>query len=142
MTDRQKAFRKSLIKDIHCTQQYKVMKENDAWQTTLHAWYGVDSSTLLSIDELKNLLAVLNLDNVKPKQSPRGRPVANTKAGMATALQIKAIESAWISKSREKTPLARVKFMSLVLKREVLFLPELTKAEATKVLTAMNRMVV
>jgi hypothetical protein len=118
------------------------MKENDAWQTTLMAWYEVDSSTLLSIDELNNLLAVLNGEGVKPKQTLRGRPVVSAKSGMATASQIKAIESAWINNSREKTTLARVKFMAKVIKREVLFLPELTKAEATKVLTAMNRMVV
>jgi hypothetical protein len=142
MTEKQKAFRKSLIKSIHCALQYRVMKENDAWQTTLMAWYGVDSSALLSIDELNNLLAILNGESVKPKQTLRGRPAISTKSGMATASQIKAIESAWINNSREKTSLARVKFMAKVINREVLFLPELTKSEATKALTAMNRMVV
>jgi hypothetical protein len=139
MTEKQKAFRKSLIKDIHCTQQYRLMKDDDAWASTLHEWYGVQSSTELSIAELKNLLDVLNGDAKLVVKSTAFRPKAKGDNTSITALQKNAIESQWQARSREKTPLALVKFMTRVLKREVHFVASLTKSEATKVLTAINR---
>jgi hypothetical protein len=140
MTARQQAYRKSLIKQIHCTQAHKRMKDDDAWASTLQEWYGVQSSTELSIAELKNLLDVLNGDAKLVVKSTAFRPKAKGDNTSMTALQKNAIESQWQARSREKTPLALAKFMTRGLKREVLFLNALTKTEATKVLTAINRL--
>lgn len=135
MTEKQKAFRKDLIKRIHCTPAYARMRDDDAWASTLHEWYGVESSTKLSIDGLKNLLAVLR-GEAKPKPDTGIKTAPNS----LTALQKTAIENQWQRLSREKTPLALAKFCSKVTKREVHFINTLSKAEATKVLTALSRL--
>lgn len=81
MTERQKSLRKNLLARIHTNSHYKDLKENDAWEMWLELRFGVSSSALLSISELKNALDMLiNGDFKECEPDILGRNlVANTK---------------------------------------------------------------
>lgn len=142
MTDKQKRFRVQLLKMVHTNEMYKNLKRVEAWEDFLYVRFRVESSSELSIDELKVLVDVLNggEDKLGLEADNVGRAMLKDKPNMITTKQILSIESLWEQKARDKTPKALRNFIKIVTKTFPLHLNTLTKAEATKVITALGRL--
>ncbi|MCI6989415.1 MAG: DUF1018 domain-containing protein [Campylobacter sp.] len=74
MTEKQRVLRNNLLKRIHLNSEYKLLRENDAWEMWLEIRFGVSSSANLSINELKLALDMLiNGDFKKSEPDILGR---------------------------------------------------------------------
>ena len=90
--------------------------------------FGVESSTKLTIDELKILLDFCN------------RKVSDIPVSKATEAQLHKINTLWLEKAKNKSIEAMCSFGSKIAKRQVGFINELRKDEATKVIVALENM--
>ena len=90
--------------------------------------FGVDSTTKLTIDELKLLLDFWN------------RNVSDIPVSKATEAQLHKINTLWLEKAKNKSIEAMCSFASKIAKRQVGFINELRKDEATKVIVALEKM--
>lgn len=73
MTNKQKAYRNSLLSKIHTHSKYKEIKGLGAWGEYIKNRFGVESSASLSIEELVLLLESLNGGEFKQSQDLKGR---------------------------------------------------------------------
>jgi hypothetical protein len=87
--------------------------------------FGVDSTIKITIDELKLLLDFC-IRNV------RDIPISK-----ATEAQLHKINTLWLEKAKNKSIEAMCSFASKIAKRQVEFINELRKDEATKVIVAL-----
>lgn len=136
MTQNQKNYRKQLLARIHQIQFVKQVKAVGGWEDFLKERYGVTSSAKLSIEELNNLLNILNGKESEAKLGG-SRPRDESKA---TDKQIVAMANAWRDKAHNPSEMALRSFVERIIKRKPLHLEQMTKQEATKVITAINRL--
>jgi hypothetical protein len=73
LTPKQEKYRSDLLKKIHTHPQYKIKKENDAWQDFLFLAFGADSCAALGLAELADLLEYLDDDRreLRPNEENR-----------------------------------------------------------------------
>ena len=136
MTQNQKNYRKQLLARIHQIQFVKQVKAVGGWEDFLKERYGVTSSAKLSIEELNNLLNILNGKESEAKTGG-SRPRDESKA---TDKQIAAIGKAWRERAHNPSEMALRSFVERIIKRKPLHLEQMTKQEATKVITAIKRL--
>ena len=127
ITPKQIAYRKSLIQKIQIV-KHNVFVDDEMRKEFMLSRFGVDSTTKLSIDELKLLLDFCN------------RNVSDIPVSKATEAQLHKINTLWLEKAKNKSIEAMCSFASKIAKRQVGFINELRKDEATKVIVALERL--
>ena len=127
MTQSQIAYKKSLIQKIQIV-KHNVFIDDEQRKEFILSRFGVNSTTKLTIDELKLLLDFCN------------RNVSDIPVSKATEAQLHKINTLWLEKAKNKSIEAMCSFGSKIAKRQVGFINELRKVEATKVIVALERM--
>ncbi len=127
MTNKQQTYKKSLIQKIQIL-KHNVFIDDESRREFMLSRFGVDSTTKLSIDELKLLLDFCN------------RNVSDIPVSKATEAQLHKINTLWLDKAKNKSIEAMCSFASKIAKRQVGFINELRKDEATKVIVALENM--
>ena len=127
MTNKQLTYKKSLIQKIQIV-KHNVFIDDESRREFMLSRFGVDSTTKLSIDELKLLLDFCN------------RKVSDIPVSKATEAQLHKINTLWLDKAKNKSIEAMCSFASKIAKRQVGFINELRKDEATKVIVALENM--
>ena len=127
MTNKQQTYKKSLIQKIQIVKN-NVFADDESRREFMLSRFGVDSTTKLSIDELKLLLDFCN------------RNVSDIPVSKATEAQLHKINTLWLEKAKNKSIEAMCSFASKIAKRQVGFINELRKDEATKVIVALENM--
>ena len=126
MTQSQIAYKKRLIQKIQIVKN-NVFSDDESRREFILSRFGVDSTTKLSIDELKLLLDFCN------------RKVSDIPVSKATEAQLHKINTLWLDKAKNKSIEAMCSFTSKITKRQVGFINELRKDEATKVIVALEK---
>ena len=127
MTKAQQTYKKSLIQKIQIV-KHNVFVDEESRREFMLSRFGVNSTTKLTIDELKLLLDFC-IRNV------RDIPISK-----ATEAQLHKINTLWLEKAKNKSIEAMCSFASKIAKRQVGFINELRKDEATKVIVALENM--
>jgi phage gp16-like protein len=127
MTNKQLTYKKSLIQKIQ-TVKHNVFVDDESRREFMLSRFGVDSTTKLTIDELKLLLDFCN------------RNVSDIPVSKATEAQLHKINTLWLEKAKNKSIEAMCSFASKIAKRQVGFINELRKDEATKIIVALEKM--
>ena len=127
MTNKQQTYKKSLIQKIQIV-KHNVFIDDESRREFMLSRFGVESSTKLTIDELKLLLDFCN------------RKVSDIPVLKATEAQLHKINILWLEKAKNKSIEAMCSFASKIAKRQVGFINELRKDEATKVIVALERL--
>ncbi|CAM3513079.1 phage protein GemA/Gp16 family protein [Arcobacter aquimarinus] len=124
MTNKQQSYKKSLIQKIQIA-KHNVFIDDEVRKEFMLSRFGVDSTTKLSIDELKLLLDFCN------------RNVSDIPFSKPTEAQLKKIYDTWYLKAKDKSQNALNSFVSKIVKKEMI---TLTKNDATKVIVALENM--
>lgn len=127
MTQKQASFKKSLIRDIQINKG-RVFEDDEQRREFMLSRFGVDSTTKLSIDELKQLREFCLGD------------VSDVKVDMISEAQRYKIESLWRAKAREKSTMSLLLFTKRITKRAIYDILTLKKVEATKLIVALERL--
>ena len=127
MTNKQQTYKKSLIQKIQIV-KHNVFIDDESRREFMLSRFGVNSTTKLTIDELKLLLDFCN------------RNVSDIPVSKATEAQLHKINTLWLDKAKNKSIEAMCSFGSKIAKRQVGFINELRKDEATKVIVALEKM--
>jgi hypothetical protein len=127
MTNAQKTYKKQLIQKIQIS-KHNVFIDNEMRKEFMLSRFGVDSTTKLSIDELKLLLDFCN------------RKVSDIPISKATEAQIYKICTLWDAKARSKTVKALLEFIETITSLKLKNIRHLPKHEATKVIIALENM--
>ena len=127
MTNKQQTYKKSLIQKIQIV-KHNVFMDDEMRKEFMLSRFGVDSTTKLTIDELKLFLDFCN------------RNVSDIPVSKATEAQLHKINTLWLDKAKNKSIEAMCSFASKIAKRQVGFINELRKDEATKVIVALENM--
>ncbi len=128
MTQSQIAYKKRLIQKIQIVKN-NVFSDDEMRKEFILSRFGVESSTKLTIDQLKLLLDFCN------------RKVSDIPVLKATEAQLHKINTLWLDKAKNKSIEAMCSFVSKIAKRQVGFINELRKDEATKVIVALEKMI-
>lgn len=126
MTQSQIEYKKRLIQKIQIVKN-NVFADDEMRKEFILSRFGVESSTKLTIDELKLLLDFCN------------RKVSDIPVSKATEAQLHKINTLWLDKAKNKSIEAMCSFASKIAKRQVGFINELRKDEATKVIVALEK---
>lgn len=126
MTQKQEAYKKSLIKNIQIIKS-GVFVDDEQRKEFMLSRFGVDSTTKLSIEELILLLKFCK------------KEIEDIPLQMASSKQRYRINELWFKKSREKTIDSMISFVNKVVQRRIVFLDELRKDEATKIIVTLER---
>lgn len=139
MTPKQKALHEHLYKKVHMTPMYRTIYKNDRdlYESFLINAYGVNSSKLLSISELENLIDYLSGKTKTTVQNPKGRPAGK---GMATDAQIAKIETMWSLYAKDKSDDALKNFIKRQTGNYYLHLNSLKQTQATSIIVAIEAM--
>lgn len=127
MTDRQTTYKKSLIQKIQIV-KHNVFVDDESRREFILSRFGVDSTTKLSIDELKLLLDFCN------------RNVSDIPLSKVTEAQLHKIHELWFLKARIKNSVSLLAFASKIVKRDIYLLENMRKDEATKVIIALEKL--
>lgn len=127
MTDNQTIYKKSLIQKIQIL-KHNVFSDDEMRKEFMLSRFGADSTTKLSIDELKLLLDFCN------------RKVSDIPISKATEAQLHKIYKLWIEKARDKGLSARLAFINKIAGKHLTTAIDLTKHEATKIIIALEKL--
>ena len=145
MNTKQKRYRNNLLAKIHTHRKYKELYEAGFWSEWLYIRYGVESSKYLSIKELWEVLDILS--GIRPDRDY----CLQDSIGRATLLPLKKRhETQSITKNQallieelfnvvRYDSIKQKAFFTKQTKREIRSLQELSKEEATKIITGLKR---
>ena len=140
MTQSQIEYKKRLIQKIQIVKN-NVFADDEMRKEFILSRFGVESSTKLTIDELKLLLDFcLHKAEFPPVGRACNRNVSDIPVSKATEAQLHKINTLWLDKAKNKSIEAMCSFASKIAKRQVGFINELRKDEATKVIVALENM--
>ncbi len=134
MTDKQTTYKKSLIQKIQIV-KHNVFIDDEMRKEFMLSRFGVDSTTKLSIDELKLLLDFCNR-NVS--DIPILHQIEHKE--LITQAQIEKIRVVWNEKARDKSEEALLNFVKRVSRYKIERLEDLLKGKATKVIVALEKL--
>lgn len=134
MTKSQTTYKKSLIQKIQIV-KHNVFTDDEMRKEFMLSRFGVDSTTKLSIDELKLLL---DFCNRKVGDIPMLHQIEHKE--LITQAQIEKIRVVWKEKARDKSEEALLSFIKRVSRYELERLEDLLKGKATKVIVALENM--
>jgi len=126
LTDKQQAYRKSLLAKIHQAPMYIQMEEED-YRDMLENNYGKRSAGSLRISQLVLLLEYLN-----------GK--SSSMMEMITPAQMKHIERTWKLKANNPTLPGLRKFIENNFGKTIIGIQALNKKEASGVIAMLNRL--
>ena len=131
MTDKQKRYKASLIRSIHCSAMYKNVyaPDRDLYEAMLSNRFNVKSSKDMSIEEL------LQLDSFMNKKD--GLRLAPKKV-YASQNQINYIITVWAKNSRDKSLESLLKLATKILKKPINDLSKITKKEGSSLIAVVN----
>jgi len=134
MTAKQKAFKRSLIKQVHLAAKYKeyFAYNREDYEDKLTEHFGASSSKDLNIEQLIALVKWLNYDLPE-------LPVIKDRTKDATNRQISAILKLWDRYARDKSEEALRKFIEKITGNRYLHVDKLNKEDATKVILALKK---
>lgn len=135
MTPSQKEYKKRLVQKIQIV-KHNVFADDEERKEFMLSRFGVDSTTKLSIDELKLLLDFCN-------RNVSDIPMLNRdieKEDMISAEQIEKIRVVWNEKARDKSEEALLKFACKIAKYKASRIDDLKLREAQKIIVALERM--
>ena len=135
MTQAQQTYKKRLIQKIQIV-KHNVFTDDEERKEFMLSRFGVDSTTKLSIDELKLLLDFCN-------RNVSDIPMLNRdieKEDMITAEQIEKIRVVWNEKARDKSEEALLKFACKIAKYKASRIDDFKLREAQKIIVALERM--
>ncbi len=147
MNTKQKRYRNNLLAKIHAHRKYKELYEAGFWSEWLSIRYGVESSKYLSIKELWEVLDILS--GIKPDRDY----CLQDSVGRAMLLPLKKRhETQKITKNQallieelfnilRYDSVRQKAFFTKQIKREIRSLQELSKEEATKIITGLKRVI-
>ena len=127
MTQKKTAYKKALIRDIQINKQ-NVFIDDEQRREFMMSRFGVDSTTKLSIAELKQLLDFCL------------RKVSDISVDLITEPQAQKINTLWQKKARDKSSLALLLFARRICKRAIYDILTLKKLEATKLIVALEKL--
>ena len=133
MTAKQKAYKKSLIQQVHVSPKYQeYYKENkEDYRAKLDEHFGESSSKDLNIEQLLVLVKWLNYDLPD-------LPIIKDRSKDATEAQIRLIYALWETYARDTSETALRAFIAKITKNTYLHLDRLSKADATKCILALK----
>ena len=131
MTDKQKRYKASLIRSIHCSAMYKNVyaPDRDLYEAMLSNRFNVKSSKDMSIQEL------LQLDSFMNKKD--GLRLAPKKV-YASQNQTNYIITVWRKNSRDKSLESLLKLATKILKKPISDLSKITKKEGSSLIAVVN----
>ncbi|PLY06783.1 MAG: hypothetical protein C0625_08045 [Arcobacter sp.] len=124
MTSKQQQYKKSLIQKIQISKK-DVFKDDEQRRDFMNSRFGVDSTTKLTIDELKSLLDFCQ------------RKVSDVPFSKPSSAQIKKIYELWYENAREKSEEALDSFVFKIIKKHKI---DITKIDATKIIIALQKL--
>ncbi|MDD3467493.1 MAG: hypothetical protein PHE67_10130 [Campylobacterales bacterium] len=127
MTQKQTLYKKALIKDIQIN-KHRVFADDEERKEFMLSRFGVDSTTKLSIEEL-----------VKLRDFCLGN-VSDIKVDLLSEAQGWRINALWREKARDKSTMALLLFAKRICKRNIYDILTLKKAEATKLIVALDKL--
>ena len=136
MTPAQEKYRKSLIQKIQVNKS-KVFLDDEERKEFMLSRFGVDSTTKMSIDQLKLLLdfCLRKVSDIPMLHEIRDKE-------FVTQAQKEKIRVLWKEKARDKSEEALLKFVCRVSGYKLERLDDLLKGKATKVIVALEMMIV
>ena len=134
MTAKQKAFKQSLIKQVHLAAKYKeyFAHNREDYEDKLTEHFGASSSKDLNIEQLIALVKWLNYELPE-------LPVIKDRTKDATDRQINAILKLWDHYARDKSENALRKFIQKITGNLYIYIDKLSKHDATKVILALKK---
>ncbi len=135
MTKNQIIYKKSLIQKIQIV-KHNVFVDDEMRKEFMLSRFGVDSTTKLSIDELKLLL---DFCNRKVSDIPMLNRDAE-KEDMITIFQIEKMRVIWKEKARDKSEEALMKFACKIAKYKASRIDDFKLGEAQSIIVALARM--
>ena len=135
MTNKQQTYKKSLIQKIQIV-KHNVFADDEERKEFMLSRFGVDSTTKLSIDELKLLLDFCNRNVSDIPMLKRDIE----KEDMITAEQIEKIRVVWNEKARDKSEEALMKFACKIAKYKASRIDDFKLREAQKIIVALEKM--
>lgn len=135
MTNKQQTYKKSLIQKIQIV-KHNVFADDEERKEFMLSRFGVDSTTKLSIDELKLLLDFCNRNVSDIPMLKRDIE----KEDMITAEQIEKIRVVWNEKARDKSEEALMKFACKIAKYKASRIDDFKLREAQKIIIALEKM--
>lgn len=127
MTNKQQSYKKRLIQKIQIV-KHNVFIDDEMRKEFMLSRFGADSTTKLSIDELKLFLDFCN------------RNVSDIPIAKATEAQEHKIYELWSKKARDKDKKALANFILRITRHKLQEMESLTKHEATKVIIALEKL--
>ena len=135
MTNKQLTYKKSLIQKIQIV-KHNVFVDDESRREFMLSRFGVDSTTKLTIDELKLLLDFCNRNVSDIPMLKRDIE----KEDMITAEQIEKIRVVWNEKARDKSEEALMKFACKIAKYKASRIDDFKLREAQKIIVALEKM--
>lgn len=135
MTNKQQTYKKSLIKKIQIV-KHNVFIDDEQRKEFMLSRFGVDSTTKLSIDELKLLLDFCNRNVSDIPMLKRDIK----EVYKITFAQKEKIGVIWQEKARDKSDKALLEFACKIAKYKALRLDDFKLREAQKIIVALERM--
>ena len=134
MTTAQKNYKKQLIQKIQINKTNVFLDDEDR-KAFMLSRFGVQSTTKMSIDQLKLLLdfCYKKVSDVPMLQKVEGKE-------LITQAQKEKIRVLWRLKARDKSEDALLNFASKILKFNLTTLDDLLKGKATKIIVALNNL--
>lgn len=126
-TNKQTTYRKSLIQKIQIVKS-NVFLDDEQRKEFMLSRFGLDSTTKLSIDELKLLLDFCN------------KKVSDIPVSRASEAQVKKIYDLWFLKAKNKDLVALYAFVFKITKESVNSISDLTYRSAQKMIIALENM--
>lgn len=134
MTNLQKKYQKSLIQKIQ-TSKRNVFFDDEERKAFMQSRFGVDSTTKMTIDQLKLLL---DFCNRKVSDIPMLNTIKDKE--LITQAQIEKIRVLWKEKARDKSEDALLRFVFRISKYKIARLEDLLKGKATRIIVALESM--
>ncbi len=132
MTDLQKKYQKSLIQKIQ-TSKRNVFFDDEERKAFMKSRFGADSTTKMTIDQLKLLL---DFCNRKVSDIPMLHEIKDKE--LITQAQIEKVRVLWKEKANDKSEDALLRFVFRISKYKIDRLENLLKGKATKVIVALE----
>lgn len=145
MSPKQRKFRADLIQIIHILKANKGL-DDEMYRAILSERYGVDSSTLLSIDNLKDFALVLGYKGFETRKAKANREVEShietTNRGTSTKTQIATILKMWRSSKvvRNKDISGLLGYCNRILGYVPFSLGMMSKKDASKMINAIKNL--
>ncbi len=134
MTDKQKAYKKSLIQQVHVSDKYSTYYSGNIqdYRDKLEEHFGERSSKELNIEQLLVLVKWLNYDIPD-------LPIIKDRSKEATERQMTLIRTLWSTYANDTSDTALRGFINKITKKTYLHLDKLSKKDAALCIVALKK---